>query len=78
MKWIELHTANTVTLINTDHISDIWPDGERCNIWFDTMMENIQQHITVQESYDEVKQLILMDISTYKAKQFCKQYENNT
>lgn len=55
MKWIELHTASNVTLVNTDHISDICPNGEQCNIWLDTMDSNIQQHITVQESYDEVK-----------------------
>lgn len=59
MKWIELHTTNNTVLINTDHISDIWPDGEQCNIWFDAVTENVQQHITVHESYDEVKKMIL-------------------
>lgn len=55
MKWIELHTTDNTVLINTDHISDIWLDGEQCNIWFDAVTENVQQHIAVHESYDEVK-----------------------
>lgn len=55
MKWIELHTADNVTLVNTDHISDIWPNGERCHIWLDATDDTVQQHFIVQESYAEVK-----------------------
>ena len=61
MKWIELHTTDNVTLVNTDHISDIWPNGERCHIWLDTIDNDAQQHFTTEENYDEVKRLILMD-----------------
>ena len=61
MKWIELHTSDNVTLVNTDHISDIWPNGEHCAIWLDNTDEGIQQHFIATESYDEVKQLILDD-----------------
>ena len=61
MKWIELHSGNAVTLVNTDHISEIWPNGEQCSIWLDTTDNDAQQHFTIKESYDEVKRLILMD-----------------
>ena len=69
MKWIELHTSDNVTLVNTDHISDIWPNGEHCAIWLDNTDEGIQQHFIATESYDEVKQLILMDESNESFKE---------
>lgn len=59
MKWIELHTEYTTILVNTDHITDIWPAGDHCMIWLDITLDGTQHHIAIQESYAEVKKMIL-------------------
>ena len=60
-KFIEVHKDGEPRLVNLDRVEDIWPTVNGAQIYFAWVLPDCatQDFVTVDESYDELKRLIL-------------------
>lgn len=59
--FIEVHQQGEPRLVNLDWVEDIWPTVTGAQIYFALVVPGFdtQDFVTVDESYDELKRLIL-------------------
>lgn len=60
-KFIEVHKDGEPRLVNLDWVEDIWPTVNGAQIYFAWELPDCatQDFVTVDESYEELKRLIL-------------------
>lgn len=60
-KFIEVHQQGKPGLVNLDWVQDIWPTVNGAQIYFAWVLPDFttQDFVTTDESYDELKRLIL-------------------